>query len=183
MNETHPFAVQMTEHAQILSLLGEAQGFWREHSVVDFEQKFQSFVNLLFAHHEAELQVLFQPMEHQPRLKEGGPMCSYFFDTRMNLSPINMVEAFVRKCGQAQYKVLVPNNLMSYFQDNSPLWIPLEEHVAIHAIATFVRDHFKEIPPKKVAEALDMLQSFCSQNFRKEDSCLFEFAKQVLHPR
>lgn len=172
------------EHQKILGHLKNLREAWSNRDSTAFRQSAGKLSEELEQHHQHEMNLIFRPMEHQKRLREGGPFCTYFFDFRMNFQPIHTVETDLRKQGFNEFKIQIPNDLQSYFNDNSPLTIPLEEHLAIHTWAhalAALPAQLTDAQTEWVEQVLPRLQDLIEANMQKEERCLFAFATQLLH--
>ncbi|MGZ5278454.1 MAG: hypothetical protein ACXWC9_00830 [Pseudobdellovibrionaceae bacterium] len=177
------FMELVEEHRRILACLQDVRVSWGAKDLSHFKQSAWVLNQEIEKHHRTEMTKLFHPMEHQKRLREGGPFCTYFFDFRMNFKPLNTVETDLRKQGPADFKIEIPSDLKSYFDANSPLTIPLEEHLAIAAWSQALErlpNVLSEAQTEWVDQVLPRLQDLIEANIQKEERCLFAFANQLL---
>jgi hypothetical protein len=148
----------------------------------DFRACIGKLIELLTQHHQDEQTLLFERIRNYQQLREGGPFCSYFFDFFLMQNPRTRAEKLIRQV-QAQSVVLAPSlELDSYFRENSPLCIPLEEHIAIHSLAREMDSQCKDSQSQDkswIAKALSTLRDLLQVNFQKEESCLYEVVKGI----
>jgi hypothetical protein len=146
---------------------------------------------LLEEHHHAERVFFFDQIRDDPRIQQGGPFCTYFFYLFMNNRPLEMAEQKLKALG-LKGLYLIPADLQPYFSENSPLSIPLEEHLAIQLLVQGLHEVFAEgeegdIPPffpeaisSAISQALNSLQDLVRLNFHKEETCLWSLSQQIL---
>lgn len=174
----------IAEHAHIRSEVDLLPALWSSQDFGAFREHLKIILEALHSHHVAEMDVIFTPMQQQPRLREGGPMCTFFFDSRMTFLPIQIAVKILQELGLSADSP-IPADLQYYFDANSPLTIPLEEHISQRLIVENLLNFPQLEDPQyfqTVSKALSFLQDVSNTNFAKEERCLFEFARALLSP-
>ncbi len=174
----------IAEHATLKVRLNELPKLWQSQEIPAFKDCLEKLLEGLNKHHASEMEKIFSRMQNDPRLPQGGPMCTFFFDARMTFQPLRIVEEILAEL-KVPFESPIPIELKEYFDKNSPLTIPLEEHIAQKLIVqtllglTDLKNRHNFRP---VTKAISFLQDVSNSNFAKEERCLFEFARQLLPP-
>ena len=79
-------------------------------------------------HHEKEEVLLFPELNLQPRLREGGPMCGFFFPIFMDGTHINEIQTEASKISPPLPAAHESESIKQMIENKSPLSIPLKEH-------------------------------------------------------
>lgn len=122
--------------------------------------------------HRKEEYLLFHTLFKNPRLREGGPMCSYFFDQHLSESPIQKIQEKIER------PIEIPNHLKLIWQEKSPLCIPISEHLAIYNLVFHLQQQKNHVCLKDINKIAQMISS----HFDKEENCLFHIVKNLLTP-
>lgn len=136
-------------------------------------------------HHGAERELFFEKISNDPRLNEGGPFCTYFFDFFMNNRPLQIAHRKLKALGFTE-ALSIPDEMQSYFSNQSPLCIPLEEHLALQFLVQGLQKTFTAtetgapVPQEAVSRALIFLQDLARRNVHKEETCLWALSQQIL---
>lgn len=145
----------------------------------------KSLKDLLIQHHDAERQHFFLPLRDLPKMNQGGPFCSYFFEFFMNNRPLLMTETFISENRNKVTLIPIPSVVESFFSTGSLLAIPIEEHLACEAVCEELIQTLENLTPKAgawVTKALSFLKDLITTNHRKEETCLWIAAGNALEP-
>jgi hypothetical protein len=124
---------------------------------------------MLRKHHQKEEQLLFYPLSTHPQISEGGPMCTYFFDSQIISPPLQTAQKIT---GSAP---TIPDSLSYLWSQKSPLRIPSAEHISLQHIIQYCETNELN---KNMSAFIDILLN----NFKKEEECLFHVCIRLLKP-
>lgn len=123
-------------------------------------------------HQELEYECLFSLLSKKERLREGGPMCTYFFDQHLGIAPLTLPKEF------GLGEVPIPQSLTNLWKGHGPLCIPVSEHLTIqHLLA-----NGSQVQPGDFPKYLRKLKELILSNFEKEEMCLFQVCIKLLSP-
>jgi len=171
MSELHPFLQSFRdEHAGIkneLKALLDAEN-WR-----DF---FKRARELVPPHELREEKFLFPALATKVEVRTGGPMCMLYYSMHSSSPPLARAASI---CGQKQIQPNpknVPEHLKEFFEENLPVCIPLQDHIALEQIlnASVTAD------PAELSILAVTYFSIMSLHFEKEDCCLLVMCAQIV---
>lgn len=136
-------------------------------------------------HHDKEEEVLFPALARHGRLREGGPRCTFFFKYKMDGAYINDIMEVVAQRKETLKPPSHNENVLSFFKENSPLTIPLEEHdVGFYTVQLINQEiqKYKENPQSstQLSRFVNLYAGLMDLHIRKEDECLFVMASEQL---
>jgi len=135
------------------------------------------------AHHEKEEILLFSEVFKVARHREGGPMCSYFFDSQMNNPPEEKVARLLKKLAPlTAIDVPIEPHQKEVFDANSPIKIPINEHRSGKALLRYCQLHLDEEPFEKIAACLELYKEIQIAHINKEETCFFHMCSTILNP-
>ena len=126
----------------------------------------------LKGHHLKEERFIFRQIKDHPRLSEGGPMCTYFYDEQIHSPPLSIAKDLLGE------EILWRDDQQDLVKTSSPLLIPLGEHRAIISLLSFLinRQGDEKLRAKVNRELLRILKS----NIQKEENCFFKVCIKLL---
>lgn len=131
--------------------------------------------NAILKHQFNEERLIFSKLLNNVRLKEGGPLCVLYFDEHVINPPAEVVKKII-------HKDLVYCPYQSEIKKKqSPLNIPLEEHVALGNLLTALLQK----PNEELVQHLDLfkLQDLFHKHHEKEEKCFMKVCESLLIPR
>lgn len=124
--------------------------------------------------------LLFPELNKNPKLSEGGPMCSLYFDGVMQNNPIERVQ----KLTHDKTPLLPRTDLKVFFKAQSPLIVPLQDHMASQRLLGLLQVLLQQAPSNEnLAKALGYARlhnDIERLHFLKEETCLFVFAPKLI---
>lgn len=160
------------QHKDILDMIARGDDIL---SIVEFVEK---------VHHPLEEIELFPAVAANPLLREGGPLCTYFRSIDLELGP---KEAPLQHLEDLYSKGFPrPSAYPSYdwFNAQSPLSIPMDEHVLGHALASALHGLAENKNSALYAEFYQKLSddyiSLLKLHINKEDNCLFIMCERMV---
>lgn len=107
-------------------------------------------------------------------------MCSLYFDGAMQNNPI----ARVQKLTMDNSPVAPRTDLQDYFSMQSPLIVPLQDHMASHRLLGLLQVLLKQVPSSEnLSKALSYARlhnDIERLHFSKEETCLFVLAQRLV---
>ncbi len=134
-------------------------------------------------HHKNEEELLFPELHSRVNLKEGGPECARFMTLKQFSDPAQIIFKQGKKRGH-DAEVLLKRNKSELLE--SPLIIPMEEHVAgqiaIHLaefeIANLLKHNSSSEALASLRKIITTYISLMRHHIQKENECLFVLADQ-----
>jgi len=83
------------QHIILLTCLAKTREYWKHQKFVAVGENLRTLRQLLIEHQNAEMQIIYDPMKTNPQLREGGPMCTFFFDARMSFNPLRITKTIL----------------------------------------------------------------------------------------
>lgn len=135
-------------------------------------------------HHWKEEEVLFPLIQANVPLQRGGPQCTHFMTFKLFNDPTSWI---FREAEKRKMNTSMPEKYLPYKAVNSPLMIPLEEHLAGDLAIQMAWQELDLV--KKNQKNSSHLLSVILQKYvdllrihsKKEDDCLFILADQFLN--
>lgn len=131
-----------------------------------------NFVEL--KHHYKEELILFQIVSDNPRISEGGPMCSLYFDLQLADSPVERCQRLTQQVPK------IEEHQKRYFDQSSPLRIPINEHRSGKEILRCTLDKWNELNVDKILHFLEEYKYIQINHILKEESCFFHLCANLL---
>lgn len=135
-------------------------------------------------HHPLEEEQLFPFLEQQECLHQGGPRCSYFMGLRLDCDPLKLIREHLDDFFLATKFSAKTYPLPSWLKPQSPLSIPIEEHVVGAELAQsllYILDNPEMSLKDKYFSKL--YYDYCrllKMHIDKEDNCLFIMCRRAL---
>jgi hemerythrin-like domain-containing protein len=141
------------------------------------EEKFRmaewlwNFVEL--KHHAQEELLLFQRIYNHPKIGEGGPLCTLYFDFHMSDNPIEHAKRLSKQTPvvEAHQKIL--------YESGSPVRIPLDEHRAGKEVLRYLLAEWAHLSEAEKTACMTTYQQIQSQHILKEESCFFHLCLRL----
>lgn len=165
----HPlFEHIRAEHAKIRSML----------QLLHTENRLQKVMELwVFAelhHHSKEETLLFSILANKPRVREGGPMCSYYFDSYLNDRAVENAEKIIGS------PIILEMHQQKYYSENLPLRIPTDEHRAGKAILHHILTQAEKLSASEYESLLSLYERVQNIHLQKEETCFFHLCCSLL---
>lgn len=132
-------------------------------------------------HHESEESVLFKTVAKNPKIKNGGPQCTYFYDVQMTNNPLLEVYRELNISDFVIREEHIPIHFKEEFKNKLPIVIPLEEHIAgkllLEEIHRLINTEGSVDRIIKLFKKYYNIQIF---HFKKEETCFFEMCSNLL---
>ncbi|MFP5519770.1 MAG: hypothetical protein ACLGGX_07695 [Bdellovibrionia bacterium] len=123
-------------------------------------------------HHFKEEECLFSKLLGKKQLAEGGPFCVLYFDNYMMNQPKEILQ-------QAKLGWHVSELQKHFIGTNSPLEIPVSEHVATHELCRHLINNYT--PEEATWQRIKFRYLEIQQmHVQKENNCLFYIAEKIL---
>lgn len=174
------------QHEEILLIFESSERLWRERELEQCRSQLETLLPLLTEHLESERAFLFENLRPNPRLCEGGPFCGYFFEFFMHNRPLVVAEKMIASRQGLKKEIEIPKSIEIFFNENSLLKIPLEEHMAIQAFCQELVITFKSYTKKDdpwIDDVFSTTKDLIATNQRKEETCLWAAAQQIMEPQ
>ncbi|OFZ28975.1 MAG: hypothetical protein A2622_12815 [Bdellovibrionales bacterium RIFCSPHIGHO2_01_FULL_40_29] len=165
-----------------MDYLDQLKSCWKEKNLLQFKIVCAQLIGALRDHHDRELELLFSKAPERG-LQQGGPFCSYYFEFFMTNRPLKAAEYWIKKLTGKATIVQVPDAINIYFTNNSQLTIPLEEHLALGALAQALFENIEQAPSEILSEAFYYFEDLLKLNLKKEESCLWVLLQSIMEPQ
>jgi hemerythrin-like domain-containing protein len=137
-------------------------------------------------HHVLEEEALFPIIAENPMLREGGPMCTYFWGMEMEFSPKTPAQDLLRRLYEKGLEHPDGPQVFPWLHKSSPLSIPMSEHALSAELSHAIRKLSQEPEGGLAREFLSPLKNEYIKLLRahidKEDNCLFILCERLLSP-
>lgn len=168
---THPLFLKISsEHRQIEDKLSEKK--IATTGLTQLVQWLWDFVEL--SHHKKEEHILFNFIKNNPRICEGGPLCTLYFDFHMNNSPLEKAKKIT-----GQTPVAEPHHMM-LVSESSPLRIPISEHQAGKEILRHCKENMNGLQRSEILDLLTEYEKIQIEHMNKEEHCFFHLCTNLL---
>lgn len=185
MSEKSVFEIFKDDHTQFISVFNGGIDLLcttRNLKIASFLREYCSAF-LESYHHEAEESALFKAVAKNPKIKNGGPQCTYFYDVQMANNPLLAVYSELNIKDLVIRDEHIPENFKEEFSKKLPIVIPLEEHIAgkllLEEIYRLINQDGNIDRIIKLFKQYYNIQVF---HFKKEESCFFEMCANLLSP-
>lgn len=173
------------QHKGIQKSLAEVSLTWENLDTIACALALGELSFLLSEHHETEFSILFSKIWDNPKLKEGGPFCTYFYSFLLHERPFTRVTRIVNQVRSSPEQFLnfeLPKTLQPLFDARSMACVPLEEHLAIKELVAEMKSIMQNWDDNNkdwFAMALYELQDLIQKNIEKEETCLWTIAQNI----
>jgi len=170
LNIEHPlFQVIRSEHHRIKELIQNVKDCGYQTKVL---QELFQYAELF--HHRREEEILFSHLAENPRLKEGGPMCSYYFDYYRLNHPVQKVESLLKT------QILIEPHQKKFYDENLPVKIPTDEHRAGKKILQYLIENEGALEVEVKKSLFFEYETLQDLHFQKEETCFFHLCVNIL---
>lgn len=187
MMDWHPFLLEFfNEHIQILRRLEE---FKRD---IDGPQSWDALKDF-FAYCENEIAgrhnlkeelFLFPAMSGKAEIRAGGPLCMLYFERHLAHHPLDRSAAASGKKRMQPNPGNVPEHLRGFFEQNSPVCIPIMDHLAEGELTERANELLAGEPNQDALRELkflsDVYMDLVREHFEKENNCLLPMCHTIL---
>ena len=169
---THPlFEIIKSEHRLIEAALQKINSKEILRSDIEWLWEFTEI-----KHHQKEELILFQTVSENPRISEGGPMCALYFDLQMADSPIERCQRVTQQIPK------IEEHQKRYFDQSSPLRIPVNEHRSGKEILRHMLASWTQLKTEEIFCLLEEYKYIQLNHILKEESCFFHLCANLLNP-
>jgi hemerythrin-like domain-containing protein len=125
-------------------------------------------------HHYREETILFSVVAFKPKIIEGGPMCTLFFDFHMNEKPLWKAKDAIKEDPE------IEKHQEIFYEMGSPLRIPLDEHRSGKSILEYTLKNWENLDRIKIKRNLDLYRDIQISHFKKEEECFLYMCVNLL---
>lgn len=171
------------EHRALLSLFEikfhDAKRYGKWNTLIEFSQS-----HFEDNHHQKEELYIFEIIKNDPRIKAGGPLCTYYFDAQLAHPPLDTVIKLVKDL--TGYSLSPEwSSLMKEIRDrNLPLLIPGEDHesgrILLRAAKLIHTENKSESINLKLEKIFQLYWEIQQNHFQKEENCFFPMCLSIL---
>lgn len=185
MKEFDSEHILQLQHQLLLQSATTLKSLWTKGLIEECRNQSHQLLESLREHHHLEFETLFSKLIDNPNLNLGGPFCAYFFEFFMMNRPIEAALKLINRNREAESKlsnIQIPESLKLFFEQNSMLSIPIEEHMAEDAILVEICACFDKDPMSNsqwIDQALNLLEDIIKMNIQKEETCLWVLSRQI----
>lgn len=166
----HPlFEIIREEHRHILKLIEDLS-----ENILQSEKMTELWVFAELTHHHKEEIFLFTELAKHPRIREGGPRCTYFFSEHCMHGAPQVAEA------ELKIKPPMEEHQKDFYARNLPVTIPTDEHRAGKLILRHLIENFETISSEKRQSLLEKYQRIQTMHINKEETCLFHLCMNIM---
>lgn len=166
--EEHPFFKTVFKEHELLRE-------WSRNLTNNTDSAYESLVALAESRHDRkEEEIWFKRLHENPKLSEGGPFCTLYFDFYVRYPPLEIA----KKITGANP---IPSAARSFFYQNySQVRIPTDEHQSCEHILSFLKQNWTALTNDRRASIANEYNSLLLRHLDKEESCLKEVTKRLL---
>lgn len=169
----HPlFKLLIQEQKDIAQILDQVSSSTHEAQLIDLAKNLWETAEL--GHHHREEVYLFEAIYLKPKIKEGGPMCTLYFDCHINERVRENVERVV------QHPVSETPDQTRMIQSQSPIIIPLEEHRSGKDLLQHILDKGTATPFDELKKWMFLYKKIQTDHFKKEQNCMYPMCTGLL---
>ncbi|MFM6930217.1 MAG: hypothetical protein ACKOX6_17230 [Bdellovibrio sp.] len=162
-----------SQHQQLLTMLDDGTDLL---SIIQFVEN---------EHHSIEEQELFPLIASHPLLKEGGPLCTFFWGMEMDLKPKSGAEDILKNLYTNGFVGQKDTRSFPWLPEHTPLQIPMGEHFLNHELSYAICELSKNPDTPVAQKFLEPLKTEYIKLLRghidKEDNCLFILCEKILN--
>ena len=137
-------------------------------------------------HHRKEEQFIFEAIKKNSKLRSGGPLCTYFFDSHMNYPSLNRAFELTKKLTGVIFDALWTVQMKEIRELNLPLVIPGEDHesgrIILRAIEflLFKNSSTQTIDHVKIETLFAAYLEIQKGHFDREENCFFRMCIDLI---
>lgn len=175
------------QHETIIKSLNHLEICWQYRLKDQCQQLLLLLLKQIDEHHHQEWHQLFSRIEKDPALNQGGPFCTYFFDSFLSRRPQEKtLQIFSASQNPliAQKPFIIPDAWKRPFESGSMITVPLEEHVALKVLVEALIeaiDDWKNLDQPWFSFCLNYVIDLAKMNFEKEETCLWTICQEGCH--
>lgn len=125
-------------------------------------------------HHDQEERLIFQALYNHPKIGEGGPLCTLYFDFHMADNPMHKAEILSK-----QTPVLEEHH-KAFYNTGSPVRVPLEEHRGGKEVLRYLLHNWSGLSEKEKLNCMNTYKDIQTQHILKEETCFFHLCLRLL---
>lgn len=126
-------------------------------------------------HHKKEEVILFKEILKNPKISEGGPMCTLYYDLFMNDRPLTKLQKITG------LKVIPEDHQKEFFITSSPLQVPIEEHQTTKTIISYLLKNWEALSTQNRSDLYTNYLEIQRLHIEKENTCLLPMCTQLLN--
>lgn len=177
----HPYLLEIrAEHSRILAMLKELMG--RSDHGREFFAYCADYVHRV--NFECTERFLFKAVFSKAGVQSGGPMCMLYFDQHLS-SP--SLDRAAKACSRRRLQLDTNNvseSVRPFYEINSPVCIPMEDHFACREIVAkacdLLHDEANESNQHELRFLMIVYYDILKTNFEKEDNCLLPMIQELV---
>lgn len=137
-------------------------------------------------HHLKEEQFIFEAIKKNSKIRSGGPLCTYFFDSHMNHPSLNRAFELTKKLTGLNFEARWSVQMKEIREKNLPLVIPGEDHesgrIILRAIAflLFKDSSTHTINHDKIETLFAAYIDIQKDHFDREENCFFRMCIDLI---
>lgn len=162
----------MEEHKVIVGLLEKIDQTGSKEDLQKLAQELWNFAEL--KHHHNEEALLFEAIYKNPKTREGGPMCSLFFDFHISERVREKVEKITKN------PISEESHQIDIIKSNSPINIPMEEHRSGKDLLKFILSSIPTMDLESLKKFMNTYKKIQINHFQKEENCLYPMCASLL---
>lgn len=167
IEEHSVFRLLKAEHTQIRNRISQANTAQEQRSLLDW--LWREVEGRL---HSQEETLLYPLVAANPRLAEGGPYCTHYFDQHLNNSPSQKAKSLTGS--EAGWE----ERQRSFCDLQSPILIPLEEHRSLKHILRYLIE--TQLSDADFLLAFEIYRSLLYLHLTKEERCFFRVCQSLI---
>lgn len=133
-------------------------------------------------HHEKEERYLFAVIKDDPRLKLGGPYCTFYFDYHMAAPPLQKAQELIYKITELKLQPQWSPLMEEVAKTKIPLLIPGEDHEAARMLVRAVNYILKDKPEisAKIPELFKFYRELTESHIEREEQCFLKMCENLI---
>lgn len=174
-----------SQHSSIMEALKNFEISWLNRDEAECKKTLLTLHQVVLQHHDIEWEQLFAKIYSHSKLNQGGPYCTYFFDSFIRNRPREKVTQILKEnlnLDSADSEFRIPKSLQAVFKINSMLSVPLEEHIALQMlIEAMIKtiSNWNTLNQNWFNQCLELTRDLARQNIEKEETCLWVLIHQT----
>jgi hemerythrin-like domain-containing protein len=125
-------------------------------------------------HHEQEEKLLFQKVYDRPKINEGGPLCTLYFDFHMADNPLERAKKLTQQVATLE------DYQKKFYDCKSPVCVPLDEHRGGKEVLRYLLTRWQTLSDDEKKDCMKIYKEIQSQHILKEESCFFHLCVRLL---
>lgn len=136
-------------------------------------------------HHQKEEQYIFSAVQNNPKVRSGGPLCTYYFDSHLSSPNLRKAQSLVKKLTGNEYAERWSPQMLEIRHQNIPLTIPGEDHEAGRILLRGANDILKLEGPRMRTDLIEVFETYeevQKVHFDREENCFLVMCKNLIPP-